>query len=172
MQRLASQIIGSSIFSVHAGGKIAEVTGILVRRKDLKVQLFAVKPVDNDKKQFLLSSDIRAYDGNRQIIDSYQDMSEEDELIRHHELIKDGGKLIGSKVVTQSGKHLGKVLDFSIDTTHHFANKIHVRATWPQRLIHERLIIDRSDIVDITDNKIIVRDATVKAKSTAKVLPA
>lgn len=172
MQKLASQIIDGQLFSVHAGGKIADIIDILVRRKDLRIELLVVKPVDNIKKQFVLSSDIRAYDKNRVIIDSYQEMSEADELIRHQDLIKDGGWLIGAKVETQSGKFLGKVLDFSVDTTHYYVNKLHIRATWPQRLIHERLIVDRSDIVDITKNKITVRDATIKAKSTAKVLPA
>lgn len=172
MQRLASQIIGAKLYTVHTGGKIGEITAILVRETDLKLELLIVNAIENNKKPlYLLSSDIRALDGGKIIIDSYDRLSEAEDLLRHQDLIKSGNKLFGTKVQTQSGKKLGKVKDYSVDITHFFATKLHIRTSWSQKLFHETLIIDRSDIIDITKDKIIVRDATIKAKSAAKVLP-
>lgn len=172
MQRLASQIIGAQLFSVHTGSKIGEITGLLVREKDLKLELLVAKVPDSNLVLYLLSNDIRAFDGNKIIIDSYDKLSEAEDLLRHQDIIKTRQNFFGIKVQTQSGKQLGKVKDYSVDITHFFAAKLHIRANLPQRLFHERLIIDRTDIVDMTKDKIIVRDATIKAKSAAKVLPA
>lgn len=173
MQRLASEIIGSKLFTVHTGGPIGIVTGLLVRRKDLKVELFKIKLFEDNSIRYLLTSDIRTYEAGKIIINSYQELSEPDELLRHQELIKEEFVLFSVKVETQSGKRIGKIKDYGIDTAHYFATKLHIRAGFLQRIMHERLIIDRSDILDITKSKIVVRDATIKAKaSNAKVLPA
>lgn len=172
MQRLASQIIGAQLFSVHTGGKIGKITAILVRETDLKLELFIVSAIENKKPLYLLSSDIRALDRSRIIIDSYDKLSEAEDLLRHQDLIKSDNKLFGTKVQTQSGKKLGKVKDYSVDITHFFVTKLHIHTNWPQKLFHETLVIDRSDIIDITKDKIVVRDTTIKAKSSVKVLPA
>lgn len=172
MHRLATEIIGATVFSVHTGNRIGEVTGLLVRHKDFKIELLVVKTPEIEKSLYLLSSDIRAYDNNKIIIDSYQELSEADDLLRHQVLIKEDSKLFNSKVETHSGKYLGKVKDYSLDTNHFFINKIYITANWPLRLLHERLIVDRADIIEVNNKKIIVRDATIKAKSNAKVLPA
>lgn len=169
---MGTEILEAEVFSVHAAQKIGIVNGILVRNKDLKIELLKVKTEDSDAPHYLMTNDIRAYDQKKIIVNSMQELSQADELIRHQEFIKSANQLFGLKVVTQSGKKIGKVKDFTIDTAHYFVVKIHITAGLWQRVIHERLIIDRSDIVDVKSNKLIVRDSTIKAKAATKVLPA
>lgn len=171
-QRMGTELIGADVLSVHTGHKIGVVSGALVQNKNLKIELLEVLVANTKQYHYLITSDIRAYDGHKIIINSQQDLSGADELVRYQGLIESANRLIGSAVITQSGQKLGKIKDFSIDTIHFIITKIHVPGRFWQRILHERLIIDSSDIVDIKEKKIIVRDATIKSRAGSKVLPA
>lgn len=172
MLRLGTELVGAGVFSVHAGHRIGTVNNILVRNQDLGIGLLEVKPTDSEIIHYLIPNDIRTYSKHKIIINSQQELSQADELIRYQDFIQSANRVFNNKVLTQSGKNLGKVKDFTIDTAHYFIIKIHTTANFWQRLTHERLMIDRADIIDIKKNKIIVRDAISKAKSTVKMLSA
>ena len=175
MQLLGSKLINSDVFSVHAGHNIAKVRGWIVDQKDLKLCLLIVESRDK-KTMYLQTSDIRSIgiiNGPSVIIDYEDKLSDKEDLIRQKDLIESKFDLLGAKVYTQSGKKIGRVKDLSIDYQDFYVLKLHIKARAMQRVLNERLLIDRTDILEIKKDRIIVKDSFAKTKqSYAKVLPA
>ncbi|MFH0805594.1 MAG: PRC-barrel domain-containing protein [Patescibacteria group bacterium] len=67
-------------------------------------------------------------------------------------------KIIGNKVVTQSGQSLGRVVDFEIDTSNQSISKYYVHS-----FLKESLIINVSQVIEIKKDKIIVEDTLISA---------
>lgn len=175
MQLLGSKLINSEVFSVHAGHNIAKVSGWIIDQKDLKLSLLIVQARDN-KTMYLQTTDVRSIgivNGPSVIIDYEDKLSEKEDLIRQKEIIDSKFDLMGAKVYTQSGKKIGRVKDLSIDYQDFYILKLHIKARAIQRVLNERLLVDRTDIVEIKKDRIIVKDGFAKTKqSYAKVLPA
>jgi sporulation protein YlmC with PRC-barrel domain len=74
-------------------------------------------------------------------------------------------KLIDLPVKTRSGELLGEVVDLEIDIDTYSITKLHVKSSNLIRGIFEgMLIIDQSQILEITSEKIIVEDNAKKVK--------
>lgn len=175
MQILASSLIGANVLSIHSGQNLGKISGWLVSTKDLKIELLVVSA--NDKKTlYLMANDIRSLGNGAKsmiIIDSSDKLSEKEDLLRHQDLIGSKFDLMGLRVATQSGKKIGKVKDLSIDFQDLYILKLHIKAKVLQRITNERLLVDRTDIVEIKKDRIIIKDSYAKTKqSYAKVLPA
>ena len=175
MQILATSLIGTDVISIHSGQNIGKITDWLVATKDLKVELLKIVSADK-KTYYLMTRDVRAIGNNIKfmiIIDSADKLSEKEDLLRHQELIDSNFNLRGLKVITQSGKRIGKVKDLSIDDQDFFIIKFHIKARALKRIANERLLVDRGDIIEIKKDRIIIKDSYAKSKqSYAKVLPA
>lgn len=74
--------------------------------------------------------------------------------------------LINLPVYTQSGKHLGKVASFEIDTDAGKLENFHVKTGLIEGLWHEQLIINSNQVIEITAEKMIVKDGINKEKVT------
>jgi sporulation protein YlmC with PRC-barrel domain len=75
-------------------------------------------------------------------------------------------KIIGHKVISQSGQYLGRVADLEIETIKQMIVKYHVQAD-PLGFLKEPLIVDASQVVEIREKEIIVKDAVVSDKEPA-----
>lgn len=75
-------------------------------------------------------------------------------------------QLINLPVETKSNEFLGKVVDLEIDIEHCYIKKLHVKSSNLIRGLFEGvLIIDQSQIYEITKEKIIVEDEAKKVKN-------
>jgi len=174
MQLLRSHLLGRQIFNIQGGYDMASVIDILVRKDDLKVLLFSLKKHDDLKQTYyLMPDDIRQIVTQRILVDREDKISEADDLIRYSNDIKHPFTLLGALVVTVSGKKLGKVIDHSCDDQFFEVKKIYVNVGLWDKLLQDQLIIDRKDVVDVTDKNIVVRDNYAKSKQAIpNVLPA
>lgn len=76
-------------------------------------------------------------------------------------------KIINSKVLTQSGQHLGKVVDFDVETTGQKIVQYHVSGEF-LAFLKSPLIIDARQVIEIRENEIIVEDAVVLEQAAEK----
>lgn len=171
MQHFASHIIGKKILSFHSGKAVGVVTKIYINHDTLKIELLQVS---NDKvKSFLLTNDIKSISYIFISVNSEDDLALEDELIRYNQLIKDNFNLAGLKVFNQDKKYLGKIKDYTIDYVEFKLSKIHLKAPLLKRILNQSLIIDRSQIIKVKKDRVIVKSARIKSKvKTSKVLQA
>ncbi|NQU77489.1 PRC-barrel domain-containing protein [Candidatus Falkowbacteria bacterium] len=81
--------------------------------------------------------------------------------------------LIGLPVYTESGQHLGHISDFQIDDDTGKISKYHIKSSNPITNIikQKELIIDPSQVIEITEEKMIVGD-NLAPQTTPQVEPA
>ena len=68
---------------------------------------------------------------------------------------------VDKPVVSDSGRKLGNVEDFSVNLETARIKKLYVRQSVIRSWLGSSLIIDRTQIIDISPKQITVRDATV-----------
>lgn len=68
--------------------------------------------------------------------------------------------LINLPVYTEGGQHLGRVISFDININNYLIEKFYIKTGLIQGLWHEQLVIDPSQVVSITKDKLIVEDLT------------
>lgn len=165
MLRLASQVIGSNIISVHAGGAVGKLGRPIINPHNLTVPAFWVEQANGNTETALMSQDIREFSFQGCVINHEEELTEVADLIRLQELIKINYDLIGKDVRTESKKKLGKVEEYVINMNGFVVQKIHVKPPAWKSFSDSSKIIDRSQIVEVDDNKIVVKDASVKESS-------
>jgi len=95
-------------------------------------------------------------------IDGEHDLSAPAELVRHKEILDIKFQLIGKSVKTKRRK-IGKVNDFSYNDGM-FVQKLYVSTPIVKLLAStDTHLIDRTQIIEITDNYILVSDTEVPA---------
>ncbi|HAZ16691.1 MAG: hypothetical protein A3H59_03715 [Candidatus Jacksonbacteria bacterium RIFCSPLOWO2_02_FULL_43_9] len=78
--------------------------------------------------------------------------------------------IIGLRVITKMGTHIGKVLHVVIDADTLEIAKIEVRpSNLAKALVRGALMIPRSSIISIDKDGVIVQDAVIVAKEQATV---
>jgi sporulation protein YlmC with PRC-barrel domain len=75
--------------------------------------------------------------------------------------------IIGTKVITQAGQQLGKVVDFEINSLEQNITKYYVQGEF-LRFLKEPLMIDASQVIEIKQDRIIVEDSVISEKETEK----
>lgn len=82
--------------------------------------------------------------------------------------------LIDLPVYTKSDQHLGKIVDFDLDSTTHMVSQYHIKSTDIIRgLLTKELIVNQSQVVSLTNQKMIVEDNVAKDKEAIrKTVPA
>ena len=74
--------------------------------------------------------------------------------------------LINLPVYTQSGQHLGRVDSFEVDIEAYTIIKYNVRTGLIKGLWHQQLVIDPSQVISISKEKMVVEDNVGKKPTT------
>jgi uncharacterized protein YrrD len=163
MLQLSASFTNKPILSLRTGGNIGDVNGLIINPNNLKVEGFYCFDKFSKKKLILPSIEIRDIIDDGLIVNDHDAMTPEEDLVRLKKIINIGFEIMGKKVVTKSKNSLGKINDFAINTDNMYIQKLYVSQPIIKSLKGGQLSIDRSQIIEITDKKIIVKDPTVYA---------
>jgi sporulation protein YlmC with PRC-barrel domain len=141
----------------------------IINPNNLKVEGFYCDDRFEKKKLILLTQDIRDRVRNGFVINDHEVLADPEELVRLQSVLKLQFALIGKPVVTVNKKRLGKINDYAVDDTALYVQKIYVGQSIVKSLTGGNLSIDRSQIIEITDRKIVVQDPLKGVKSTVPV---
>jgi uncharacterized protein YrrD len=159
MLQLSASLINRPVMSLRTGTQVATVLGPIINPNNLKIEGFMCQ--DSTKKNALLilvNQDIRDIIPQGFVVNDYDVLTEPGELVRLQKVIAMHFQLLGKQVAT-AGKHrLGKVEDYAVDLTSMYIQKMYVSQSLFRNFSGGNLGIDRSQIVEITDKKIIVQD--------------
>lgn len=171
MLQLSATLLNKSVLSLRAGTVIAQITEPIINTDKLKIEGFFCHDRFNKQELILLSQDIRDMTSNGYIVNDHDVLSEPDDLVRLQEVIETRYSLIGKRVVTVSGEKVGKVSDYSTEMETMYIQKIYVSRSILKSLSGSSLGIERSQIQEVTDKKIIINDLlkTVPVGVTANV---
>lgn len=158
---LSDQIIGLAIASLQTGATVGNVTSIILNAAKLEIVALDCKLSEQAMVRPILSlQDIRQLTYECVIIDSIDEISDAHDIVRLQKHLMENFHLQGLSVVTSSGKKLGKVDNFTINTTSMMVQKLYIQPTFFTSLVSGTLTIDRSQILDVTPKQITVKDST------------
>ena len=168
MQVLSSSLLQRPVMSLRTNSRIATTVGALINPNNLKIEGFYCQDsLDKKLQLILLSQDIRDILPVGIVVNDHDVLADPKELVRLKDIIKINFELFGKPVVTESKKRLGKISDFSTDLQSLYIQKLYVSQSVIKSLTGGNVGIDRSQIVEITNKKIIVRDPLQGIPATA-----
>lgn len=158
------------IMSLQTGAAIAQTSQIIIDPRELKVVgFYCTGPRLDVQPAILTIPDIREMSDIGLIVDSADVLMSPDDLIRLKEVLNFHFELENKPVVTKSGQKLGKVATYTLDNTTLFIIKLHVRPNGLRAFKTTELVIDRSQIMQVTDDEVIVKDAKIKDEAKIPV---
>lgn len=169
MLKLYESIPGINVLSLRTGSPIATVVRPLVNPNNLYIEGWYVQDNRSKEQLILLSQVIRDVLPQGFVVNDHDDLSEADELVRLKKLMELNFELIGKRVTSQSGKNCGKVNDFALETNNFYIQKLYVGQSLVKSISGGTLSIDRSQIIEITNQRVIIEDPTIKSEAGAAV---
>lgn len=141
--------------------------GPIINPDNLYIEGWYVEDGLTRKKLVLLSSDIRDVLPQGFAINDYEVLSEARDLIRLKDVLELNFSLLGLKVTSESGKKYGKITDFAFESSSMFIQKLYASQLAVKSFNSAAVSIDRSQIIEITDKRVVIEDPSETAKAPA-----
>ncbi|MCL2869953.1 PRC-barrel domain-containing protein [Candidatus Saccharibacteria bacterium] len=171
MLLFGSKLIDTPVLSLQTGGPIGKTRQPIIDPTKLKIEAYYLYgPMLNKAEANTLRMDeVRELSQIGMIIDSIDDLIDVNDVVRLKKVADLNFKLIGHKVVTKKGKKLGTVTDYTVDAGSFIVQQIIVHKPLMHSFNDPELTIHRSQIIEIDDYKIVVKDETTKVHAAAAV---
>ena len=155
--------------SLRTGGKVATTVAALINPNNLKIEGFYCDDRFTNEQLVLVTSEIRDILEQGIVVNDHDALAPAEELVRLKDTIKLNFDVMGKPVVTVSKEKVGKVNDFAVDNSSLYIQKLYVGQPLLKSLSGGQLSVDRNNIVEITNRKIIIQELL---KPTKRALPA
>lgn len=166
MLQLRKMIIDRPILSLRTGSEIATALGPIINPNNLKIEGFYCSSKFEKNPLVLLAQDIRDTLPQGFVVNDQDVLASPDELVRLKEVLSTGFEVIDKTVYTVNKKRLGKINDYAVDSETLYIQKLYVGQSLLRSLSGGQLSVDRSQIVEITDKKIVIQDPQQPVKAT------
>jgi uncharacterized protein YrrD len=160
MLTLGQPLINKSVLSLRNGSPVATAVDILIDPNNLKIEGWYVQDHYSKERLLLLAQEIRDIIGQGFVVDDEEALSSLHDLVRLQPVIELHFNLVDKLVITENKGRLGKVSDYAFDKDSMFIQKIYVSQSVLKSFSGSALIIDRAQIVEVTNRKIVVKEAT------------
>ncbi|MBR0460534.1 hypothetical protein IJI91_00875 [Candidatus Saccharibacteria bacterium] len=168
-----SRVINCPVLSLHLGAPIARTVSPVIDPEQLQIIAFTLDGPDignGEIGDILDTRSIREFSDLGIIIDSADELVSRTDVIKIDKAMSLNFHLIDLKVESKRGAHLGKVISFIIDSETFTTQQIIVKRPTLKSFMDPELTIHRSEIIEVNDFKIIVKDdeKTLIKKSTTE----
>ena len=170
MLQLSASLINRPVMSLRTGGMVATTEELIINPNNLKIE--GIYCIDHFSKErlVLLPQDIRDILREGFVINDHEVLTEESELIRLKPIIELAFVLAGKSVQTEKKQRLGKVVDFAVDDQTLYVQKLYVGHSILKSFSNSQLSIDRNQIVEITNRRIVIKEIQKPAKVNVSVV--
>lgn len=169
MLQLSKALVNRPVLSIRTSGQIATAIAPIINPNNLKIEGWYCHDRFHKNPVILLSRDVRDIIPQGIVVNDHDVLSEPDELVRLKEILKYKFELINKPVITQSKQKIGKVSDFAAETSAFYIQKLYVAQSIIKSFTGGGLTIDRSQIVEITNRKIVVLDPLQSERASAPI---
>ena len=159
---LSAKLKDQPVLSLRTGGQIATVQGPLINPDNLAILGFYCQDTFGKSELILLNQDIREHIQRGFVVNDHEVLAEQEDLVRFQKILDIHYDPLGKLIVTERGRTLGKVSDYAVDNQSLFIKKIYGTPRLLKSLTGSSLSIDRNQVVEVTDKKIVVKEAEVK----------
>ncbi len=158
MLQLSKSLLNRSVMSLRTGQPIATAVEPIINPNSLKIEGFYCSDRFSKGTLVLLYQDIRDIIAQGFVVDDHDVLTEPEELVRLKSVMDIGFVLIGKAVETVSKEHIGKVSDYAVEIETMYIQKLYVSQNVFKNFTGGNLGIDRNQINEITDKKIIINE--------------
>lgn len=165
-----SRLINTPVLSLQTGGPVGYISEPIIDPDSLKIIAFRLSGslVSKSPNNLLDVKSIREYSDYGIVIDNIEELIADDDVIKISEAISLNFKLIDLKVETKKRSKLGRVSSYTLDPDNLIIQQIIVKRPTLKSFLDPELTISRKEIVEITDDKIIVKDEEKVLKQRAE----
>lgn len=150
----AKNLINLPIASEEDQEKVGEIIDIVIEPENGRVLGFLVKAGGMFSTVKALSVvDVRDWDPNGIVTRTFENIVEPKEIIRLNELYEKKIILLNMKAKTESGKSLGKVENYLIDTETEMVVKYYLKD-----LLGNTRVLSNDKVIEITDEVVFLDD--------------
>lgn len=164
---IGSHLINYPVLSLHVGGLVSHTVEPIIDPESLSVIAYELDSREIDDPEagdILMIEDVREFTDDGLIINSTDNLVNREDVIKLDKVMSLGFKLIGLKVVTKDGKKLGKVINYTLDSGSFSIFQLIVQRPFLDAIVDPELTINRSQIVEIDDDKITIKHDKQKVK--------
>ena len=158
MLQLSASLINRPVVSLRTSGEIATIVSVIINPNNLKIEGFYCNDKFSRKTLVLLAQDIRDNIKQGVIVNDHEVLTEPEELVRLKSVLDLQFDLMGKSVETVSKHKVGKINDFAVDDQTLFIQKLYAGPSVIKSLTSGQLSIDRNQIVEITNRRIVIQD--------------
>jgi sporulation protein YlmC with PRC-barrel domain len=151
------------IISLQTGEAVATTRQPILAIATLEIMALRCEGAHGKAPLLLMARDIRQFAADCIIIDDEGELADPSDIVRLEAILKASYDPLGKAVVSDIGRKLGIVEDYTINVETNRVQQLQVRQSLLKAWLGTSLMIDRTQIIDITPRQITVRDATVKA---------
>lgn len=165
----STRLLNYPVLSIHVGGMIAKTTSLIIDPNDLRIVGFQLDgpEVGGDNGTILQVKDVREFSNIGMVVDSIDEFVSPGDVIKLDEILNLNFELIGKKVESKKGSKIGKVSGFTVNTENFMVQQFVVQRPVMKSFLDPELLIGRSEIEKVTDDKIIVKDEEEKIRKRA-----
>lgn len=167
MLKLYESTPGTLILSLRTGSPIATLLSPVINPNNLYIEGWVVEDNRSKENLILLSNDIRDVLPQGFAVNDHEVLAEVDELIRLKDILELNFELLGLKVNSESGVRYGKINDFAYETKNFFIQKLYVGQPLVKNFSGGTLSVDRSQIVEVTNKRVIIEEPSEKSHARA-----
>jgi len=158
MLQLSESLLNRPVMSLRTGQQVATATEPIINPNNLKIEGFYCTDRFNKDELILLYQDIRDIIPQGFVVDDHDVLTTADELVRLKETLEIAFKLIGKPVETVDKQSIGKVSDYATEIETMYIQKLYVSQSVFKNFTGGNLGVDRNQINEITDKKIIINE--------------
>jgi sporulation protein YlmC with PRC-barrel domain len=158
MLRFSDIYYNRDVLSLRIGGFVGKALSPIINPNNLKIEgWYAIEKGSRDE-MVLPVGEIRDVIKKGFVVDDHSAITHADDMIRLNEIINMKFELKGKSVVTDMKRRLGKIQDYAVNDQTMLIQKLYISRGAILGLTKQDLVIDRSQILEINDKKIIVKD--------------
>lgn len=164
MIHLGSKFIGTPIMSLQTGGEVAKTDHAVIDPATLEIIGYHVAgPLLKDTTATALRmADVREVGSMGFIIDSADELIDPKDVLKFDEIASLRFELLGIQVLDERRHKLGKVTDYTIETTSFTVQQLTVKRPLLHSFNDTELVIHRSQIIEISRDAIVVHSEAKK----------
>lgn len=172
MLLLGSRLKNLPVMSLQTGGELARTVQPIIDPATLTIVAYTAEgPLLDVRPKLIRIADTRELSDIGLIIDSIDEFVSVDDVLKLKELYDIGFQLDGIKVVDEKRRHIGKVVDYSVDTTTFTVVQLTVKRPLLRRLNDTELLIHRSQIIELNDDTIVIHSEAMIPEHTRMSTP-
>jgi len=154
---LGSTLTKAPVMGLQTGGKIAQTKSAIIDPATLTIIAYIVESSLLKEGIWVLRiADVRELSDLGFIVDSTDEFIHPEDVLKVNEVYKLNFPLLDMPVIDEKRRKLGKVIDFTLETSTFTIQQLTVRRPLFKSFNDTELLIHRSQIIEINDDTIVV----------------